>query len=95
MKARSAHAFEHEGHDDAGAFLSGMIHTMEFCAGSVMTCFLLASRRGPEGDQIKLPEVESMFRGIVEKAVGFVCHNLPNQLTVIDDILAREKKSDP
>ena len=91
VQARMTHALEHEGFDENNAFLSGVIHAIEFCAGSVMTCFLLASRRGPEGDQVDLREVEDIFRDMMEKATGFVCDTFPKQLAAVDDILSRDK----
>lgn len=87
MKAHS----QEEGLEKEDAFLFAIAHTLEFCAGSVMTCFFLATRRGPTGDEIDLNVVEEIFRDMMARVTTFVCQSFPKHLAGVDEIIDKEK----
>jgi|SRR5271157_5631020 len=76
------------------AFVHTMVHALEFCAGSVMTCFFLASRHGcSAGSKIDLSEVEKNFRAMMARATTLVCQDFPKHLASVEASISRTERS--
>ena len=74
------------------AFVHTIVHALEFCAGSVMTCFFLAARRGPTGGEVDLNEVEGKFRKMMARATTLVCQAFPKHLASVDELISRGER---
>jgi len=92
LQARMEAHMDQDALDEDQAFQHALVHTLEFCAGSIMTCFFLAVRRGPSGDQLELGEVDGMFKDMMSRVTAFVCEHFPKHLAQVDEIIGREKK---
>lgn len=92
VEARMKDHLQKEGIEEEDAFLFAIAHALEFCAGSVMTCFLLATRRGPTGSELDLSVVEDIFRDMMTRVTSFVCQGFPKHLASVDEIIDREKR---
>jgi len=75
------------------AFVHTMVHALEFCAGSVMTCFFLASRHDSTGSKIDLSEVEKKFRAMMARATTLVCQGFPKHLASVNASISRAERS--
>jgi len=93
VEARFEDHLQENGVKKEEAFLHTIVHALEFCSGSVMTCFLLALRRGPTGSKVDLGEVEGIFRDMMARVTTFVCEGFPKHLKGVDETISRSERS--
>jgi hypothetical protein len=79
--------------DEPEAFLDALTLTLEFCAGTVMSRFLVTVRDGrPNDRRFDIADIQKVFCDMIAHAEHAVCMYLPSHIASVDAVVATRKR---